>query len=856
MIYSLKEHLQSLGIMCQENLDVSNVSTNFQNPTRFSTDPKRPGDDAGWAVLFNNNDGSQVIKAGCYREGIEESFSVTKGSGKFKPEPEIERVKKARSLNNEPMMTAGARYLINRGLKESVIRQCSDDIRVMDNVPYWITDKNKNYKVLLNASVIASLIKDDSGELQAWHKIYTGKDGEKPQQLIDEERTTKKVKNCKGVDKLEDASVKVMNAIPGGTYENALGVTEGIENAIAMRQLGFDGEIRALSSTAGFKSFIVRTDKTIYLSDEGDAASDKAKHNFYTNNSDSEVLVFHYGKDTDANDYILEGNNTLPKAVPYMKFKQGAFQPPAEILSDEEIEAYEDEYESFPHVTFNQNGDITKVSATIENVEVLLKRAGIEVRYNDMSHKMEIEFTRCSDSEKEALGYNADSNLDTMMTDILNHAELVRMPLSRVPEIVQRVAMKNRYHPVVNWIESKPWDGKSRWEEILSTVEVEPEEEQLKRIFFKRWFVSAVGALYEKNGIGAEGTIVLSGKHGKGKSRWIRSLVPDLLRNEVTKESAILDPKDKDSVNQTVTKWLVELGEVDATFRKADIAELKAFLTKSVDEYRLPYARFESRFARRTVFLASINEPQFLMDQSGNRRFWSISPTALNHAHDVDLQQLWAEVKTWYEDGEQWWLNDDERRLLNLNDTKYRVKMSIEEIFNEAFYDEDGQLREQVHKDPSDITKGFIDFEKGLTVVECLKALGMRADDRMKQRELSAYFGHILDLECRRTSRGQKWMMMKVLPGFEEKQPEFDFSNVKPFNPNKKADKAEEVKVETVKDVTGNAAVQQEMVVMQKFTPPDKLVPKEQPGEVSPDMDYFSPDEDFADWQHPDMGDD
>ena len=43
---------------------------------------------------------------------------------------------------------------------------------------------------------------------------------------------------------------------------------------------------------------------------------------------------------------------------------------------------------------------------------------------------------------------------------------------------------------------------------------------------------------------------------------------------------ATLNPSDKDSVNQAVSHWIFELGEIESTFKKSDIDQLKAFVTK------------------------------------------------------------------------------------------------------------------------------------------------------------------------------------------------------------------------------------------------------------------------------------
>jgi hypothetical protein len=142
----------------------------------------------------------------------------------------------------------------------------------------------------------------------------------------------------------------------------------------------------------------------------------------------------------------------------------------------------------------------------------------------------------------------------------------------------------------------------------------------------------------------------------------------------------MLRPDDRDSVKQAVSYWLVELGELDATFRKSDIAQLKAFITRDRDTLRRAYAKLESHYARRTVFFASVNPRQFLHDPTGNRRYWTISCSAIDHDHGLDMQQVWAEVyATLYQAGEGWFLTQDELQALNSHNKDHEVLDPIRE---------------------------------------------------------------------------------------------------------------------------------------------------------------------------------
>jgi putative DNA primase/helicase len=146
-------------------------------------------------------------------------------------------------------------------------------------------------------------------------------------------------------------------------------------------------------------------------------------------------------------------------------------------------------------------------------------------------------------------------------------------------------------------------------------------------------------------------------------------------------------------VYQCVTNWLVELGEVDATFRKADIAHLKAFLTKDTDVLRLAYARKTSEFARRTVFFASVNQEDYLNDPTGNRRFWTIECQSIKHSHGLPMQQIWAEFYELWKRGESYFLTQDELLKLNARNEDFTAKDPFEQMILQKYeLDESGDF--------------------------------------------------------------------------------------------------------------------------------------------------------------------
>ncbi len=248
----------------------------------------------------------------------------------------------------------------------------------------------------------------------------------------------------------------------------------------------------------------------------------------------------------------------------------------------------------------------------------------------------------------------------------------------------------------------------------------------------KKWLISCVAAAYEVRGVSTEGILVLQGAQGLGKTLWFKRLC-DYEKGWLL-EGATLNPSDKDSVKRAVSHWIVELGEIESTFKKSDIDQLKAFVTAKTDELRLPYDRAFTTYQRRTAFYASVNAREFLTDTSGNRRFWVLAVKDIDVNHNVNMQQLWAEVKeTMYVQGQMnWFLSPDERELLNESNEMYRTQSSVEDL-----------LLEHVDFDS--------EFTKPVQMTKLLRDMGIKAP-RMPDFKEAARVLHERGVEKRRTN--------------------------------------------------------------------------------------------------------
>jgi putative DNA primase/helicase len=309
---------------------------------------------------------------------------------------------------------------------------------------------------------------------------------------------------------------------------------------------------------------------------------------------------------------------------------------------------------------------------TVDNTKHLLNSYGITTNYDVIKKKLRINIP----------GYQGtpDNAEAVAMTYIVSLAALNGLPIGQIYDYVAAIGDRTPSNPAMEWITSKPWDGKERLQAFSNTLTEEAEfPKALKEILLKRWIISAVAAAMKPLGFKTRGVLTLQGPQSIGKTSWIAQLVgSSYLRELLIKLDHHLDAANKDSILTAVSHWIVEIGELDSSFKK-DIARLKGFLTNDKDKLRRPYGRADSEYQRRTVFCATVNEHGFLVDPTGNSRWWTIPVTRVDYDHKIDMQQLFAQMAVEYQKGEQWWLTPQEEQWLDEANKAHRTISVIQE---------------------------------------------------------------------------------------------------------------------------------------------------------------------------------
>lgn len=217
------------------------------------------------------------------------------------------------------------------------------------------------------------------------------------------------------------------------------------------------------------------------------------------------------------------------------------------------------------------------------------------------------------------------------------------VPAQMLEQALDIVAHHDERHPVRDYLYkcSREWDGRSRISEAL--VALGAELIKPHRLALAIWLAGAAarGCAFDVE-VKFDSMLVLEGPQGCGKST-----VVSILGGEWAADTAFnLDSKD--AYQQLGNAWVHEWAEMAAVL-KSTPERVKAFLSKSADDFREAYARRQTHAIRHCAFIGTTNEDDYLRDDTGNRRYWPVACCQTRSMIDLEWlranrDQLWGEA--------------------------------------------------------------------------------------------------------------------------------------------------------------------------------------------------------------------
>ena len=241
-----------------------------------------------------------------------------------------------------------------------------------------------------------------------------------------------------------------------------------------------------------------------------------------------------------------------------------------------------------------------------------------------------------------------DHHLITLTLMMQRDLGLQDMRKATVSEAVMFYARTRVRNCLREWLESLEWDTIPRVESVLSEGFGAKDSEYSRAV--GRCFLIGLVARAMRPGCQLDSLPILEGEQGIGKSRGLEALASPEFYADI--DSVI---GTKEFAEQIQGKWLVELSEL-SSMRPSEVEKIKSGITRTIDVYREPFAVLASDHPRQCVFAGTTNAHQYLMDDSGNRRFWPVRAGKINRTWLRDNRsQLFAEALNLFQHGIPWW---------------------------------------------------------------------------------------------------------------------------------------------------------------------------------------------------------
>jgi hypothetical protein len=396
------------------------------------------------------------------------------------------------------------------------------------------------------------------------------------------------------------------------------------------------------------------------------------------------VRLHRFGELDDADD-VKAGTkgNRLPSYIAMEKYAKELPEVTARITDERGAKAKQD-FEGVGNVKGTDNGkgandgkgtDDGKVKAdpsfmgsladkvlSLNIMRETLDALGISTKLNIINHRAYI-----SGAPKKWSLENTENNLPVYLRDFYIACQVKGAGKNDICDRLDVITDECRYNPVQEAMSSANWDGVDRIRYV--TRDILLTTDPFDALLIKKWFWQTMSMALndERQPYGGDGALVLQGGQGIGKTSFFREICvwPDLFTG-----GKLIDIRDKDSIIQATENWICELGEMERMTRKDD-KTLKAMITNEVDVYRTPYARKAVRRVRRTSFCGTVNPGVYLVDETGNRRYWTVKAENINLAAlrampEQDKLQLWAQAYTLYlQDPQGFRLTPEEKRELD-----------------------------------------------------------------------------------------------------------------------------------------------------------------------------------------------
>ena len=341
------------------------------------------------------------------------------------------------------------------------------------------------------------------------------------------------------------------------------------------------------------------------------------------------------------------------KAKPLLNKIFSAYQRKEKQDNLESVRRYNNAVFQSNDIPFLEVDSESKPKATIFNFKniMLKKEFYANVRFNVLANYAERHIVSAKNG-KETVIIRRWTDADEALSKEYIEQEFGIYSDKKHYDALRILFQERAYNPVLEILQNLPkWDGTERCKYFLTKwakADDTPYVHECSRLIFAGgvWRMMLPGCKMDD-------VIVLVGKQGGGKSSLIRFLA---LHDDYFGEIKTVEG-DK-ATEQLAGKWICEIPELAAFTKAREVEAVKAFITRQKDSYRKPYDRNVDDRPRRCIFVGSTNNPNFLVDLTGNRRFYPVQTNSNGYdlfKHETEcrdyIAMCWSEALQKFNEG-------------------------------------------------------------------------------------------------------------------------------------------------------------------------------------------------------------
>lgn len=289
------------------------------------------------------------------------------------------------------------------------------------------------------------------------------------------------------------------------------------------------------------------------------------------------------------------------------------------------------------HRRKTKNGDLVIDAREPANILVALKYPeftdGMLLRYDTFTHAAAVWETKN--------GGNGIGWVEMLPT----HVTRIRNSMSTNPYVQMKFSTKeieeqlNVYHDIcgldsgINMIENIPaWDGVERLRYYGRDV-LKAEDNSYVADIGKYIFMAMVARVMYAP-VQIDGVPVLVSRQGTRKSTMVEGMA---LTPQYYVAMDFAEDK-KEMYRQMSGRMVIGMDELSGT-SKAEVTEIKKFITRSTDTWTPKFSNTTKTAARRGILVGTTNQNRFLKDKTGERRMLPVKVAVTAGTMDTDLQE-------------------------------------------------------------------------------------------------------------------------------------------------------------------------------------------------------------------------